>query len=194
MKKLVFALIVLLYSVGLMGQIEMLDLKEKYDSIPITERNYKFVKAINYKFNSLVKEGADSIMLYYDYEPGVSGNIALIVFKKKKQCGSIAFYQYVSKARVVSEILNSTILDTTNIFAFYSIFRKKEVRTMDTIVLMLHIHEVFGKFYFGKSTKLYAGFDLLVSARTDREFQKAYMKEEDRILVREKKIYESKNK
>ena len=172
----------------------MFDLKEKYDSIPTTESNYKFVKAINSKFNSLVKEGADSIMLWYDYEPGGTNNFALIVFKIKKQYSSIALNQYTNEARLTSDILNSSILDSTNIFAIYSIFRNKEVRTMDTLTLMFHIHEVFGKFYFGKSVELYAGFGRLVGASMDREFQKEYAKVKDRIIDREYKIYESKNK
>ena len=118
MKTFLFVLSAFLTSSDLMSQGYGYDLKERYDSIPAKEWNRKFIAVLDAKFDSLVKKGADSIMVYYCASRFT--NFALLVFKVSNQNCTIAYYQHIPDlSRLGWEILSPSIIDSTNILDYY---------------------------------------------------------------------------
>jgi hypothetical protein len=166
-----------------MSQVYGFDLKEKYDSIPAKEWNRKFIAVLDAKFDSLVKKGADSIMVYYCASRFTS--FALLIFKASNQSCTIAYYQYAPDfSRLGCEILSPSIIDSINILNYCFLFKNNERRTIPPM-LASHAAPTFGKFYIGKSTEVYGTFSIIL----DEKFIQEESEEMDRIMIREKQIY-----
>lgn len=189
MKKLLFVLTMFFFSLDLMSQLYGFDLKEKYDSIPAKEWNREFIAVLDAKFDSLVKKGADSIMVYYCASP--FANCALLVFKASNQNCTIAYYQYApGLSRLGWEILSPSIIDSINILDFYFIFKNNKTITAPPWLYSTDASPTFGKFYLGKSTEVYGTFLITL----DEKFVQEESKEMNRIISREQEIYFNKNK
>ena len=189
MKKILFVLSVFLTSSNLMSQAYGFDLKGRYDSIPAKEWNRKFIEVLDAKFDSLVKKGVDSIMVYYNASSFT--NFALLTFKDSNQNCTIAYYQYAPNfSRLGWEILSPSIIDSINILDFYFLFKNNETRTVPPMLMTTDAPPTFGKFYIGKSTEVYGTFLITL----DQKFIQEESKEMYRIIVREEQIYFNKNK
>jgi hypothetical protein len=188
MKNILFALTLFLTSSDLMCQVYGLDLEESYDSIPAAHWNREFIELIDAKFDSLVKEDVDSIMVYCPISPFT--RFALLTFKDSNRYCTLAFYQYGVLNKPRWEILSPSLIDSSDIFNFYLLFKNNKTRTVPILMASAGVFPIFGKFYFGKSVEIYGAFDIFL----DEKFHEKVSQEVNRIIDREYEIYNSKNK
>jgi hypothetical protein len=189
MKKFLIVLFVFMTSFDLMSQVYGFDLEERYDSIPAKEWNRKFIAMLDVQFDSLVKKGVDSIMLYYCASRFTS--FAFLTFKDSKQNCTIAYYEYSPEfSRLGWEILSPSIIDSINILNHYFLFKNNETKTVPPWLGTTDAPPTFGKFYIGKSTEVYGIFTIML----DEQIEKEKIQEMYRIMVREKQILINKYK
>jgi len=166
------------------GQI--FELGEQVDSIPLYDNNRKFMTMVNKEYDKLIKQRADSILLYYPID--YSSNYAVIFWKKKNVSQSIAFYQYhPPKQTMGKEVLKNKILNGFNIKSIYDILRDIRVRTIDTAIFISEDNPIYCQFYFGEEKQLTAGYRSKVQSIMNLEFMNAYATEKSRIVNRELK-------
>jgi hypothetical protein len=161
-------------------------LSEKGDSISSYDNNKKFMVTVNKQYDKLIKEKADSILLYYEIE--YSSNYAIIFWEKNGVSQTLAFYQYnPPKDHIGKEVLKNEILRDVNFKSIYNIFKNNEIRTIDTNIVISHDNPVYCQFYFRNKKQLYAGYRSKVNGMISLDFANAYADEESQIVNRELK-------
>lgn len=174
----------LLFTSYSFGQI--FGMSEKVASIPLYDNNRKFIAMVNKEYNKLIKQKADSILLYYPID--YSSNYAVIFWKKNSVSYSTAFYQYnPPKQRMGKEGLKNKILDKINIKHIYDILQDSQVRVMDTTSITSDDNLVYCQFYFSHKKTLLAGYKIKIENKMDIDFLNTYATEKGRIVNRELK-------
>ena len=184
MIKYLFVFSLVIFSNFSFGQIS--GLSEKIDSIPLYDNNRKFIEMVNKEYNKLIKQKADSILLYYPID--YSSNYAVIFLKKKGIPQSIAFYQYnPPNQKMGKEILKNKSLNEINIKTIYDFLHDSEIRIMDTTSITIDDNLIYCKFYFNHTETLLAGYGVKIKRKMMIDFLNAYAAEKGRIVNRELK-------
>ncbi len=184
MIRYLFALCMMSFHNYLFSQI--FELSEKIDSIPLYDNNRKFMTMVDKEYDRLIKEKADSILLYYPID--YSSNYAVLFWKKNGKSQSIAFYQYHPPEQTMGkEFLKNITLDKINIKYIYDILQQPEARTIDTTIFVSENNPIYCRFYFDKKEELTAGYQGWIKSRINLDFVNAFAEEQHRIVKRELK-------
>jgi hypothetical protein len=155
--------------------------------IPKHGYNKKFISTVTKKYSSLVKEQADSVLLFYQLNFG--SNYAVLFWKEDNIAKCRAFYQFHHPwKKVQNEILDNDVLKNVNIKSVYDVLMNKEVRALDTSVIISHDNPIYCQFNLAGKEILLSGYSTMVKGllnEVNSDFINEYGQEEYRITSRE---------
>lgn len=150
------------------------------DSIYVWEGNRSFVNCIDKLFSDLKNENCDTVMLYYDLDPG---NNAILISKKKGKTTSYVLCEMMGRKTVVEE-LNNVKLNNTSISGIYRDLIIEDIKTIDTTQLLSNDGFVFFRFYFNPKISTIGGWHsniFKIVSRRNPLFYQEFLRESDRI-------------
>jgi len=168
---------------GLFGQ-DRFDLILAPKTLPSYGANSRFIGSLNGDFAMLIKNRADSILLFYQVENNY--NFAMIFSKKDDKKNVTAYFQYNPPNNIVSKtLIKNDTLNNIDIKSIFKIFLNDEIRQLDSSIMFPNLTPVYCQAYIGRKRMIKSGYLGLINEKMPLYFLNAYIRERNLFIDQE---------